>query len=95
MKTPYGTFGVTLLTFGMDPKKESNGFKRKPRGKPIATIQTLTNAEQWHHVSSNRTQLTFVSGARPFESSQQLFVGNGKSFCDERFPEKGKFLSSD
>ncbi|GFW74553.1 uncharacterized protein TNCV_2414521 [Trichonephila clavipes] len=24
----------------------------------VATIQHLTNAEQWHHVSSNRTQLT-------------------------------------
>ncbi|GFX26368.1 uncharacterized protein TNCV_949661 [Trichonephila clavipes] len=89
MKTPpvYLWSGSTIVLAWI--QKEPNLLKTFVANN-VATIQHLTNAEQWHHVSSEENPADIVSrGLDLYSLSNNSLWGNGPTFLATKdFPER-------
>ncbi|GFT26886.1 integrase catalytic domain-containing protein [Trichonephila clavipes] len=78
-----------------DASKEPNLLKTSVANR-VATIQHLTNAEQWHHVSSEQNPADLVSrGLDPFSLLNNSLWWNGPKFLKTKdFPERNTLSSA-
>ncbi|GFX02184.1 uncharacterized protein TNCV_1750681 [Trichonephila clavipes] len=95
IKTPpmYLWSDSTIILAGI--QKEPNLLKTFVANR-VDTIQHLTNAEQWHHVSSEQNPADLVSrGLDPSSLHNNSLCGNGPTFLATKdFPERN-ILSSE